>query len=99
MENVIEALRRSKCGETMSQLTCCKNSSWVSELDLGHAAGFKYMLGKCERCGACWMNVFCVASSITGFEPVSVADAERMKAIPAGPELKTFMRSWGEENL
>ena len=45
------------------------------------------------------MNVFCVASGITGLEPVSPADVERMKSIPAGPELKAFMRQWGQENL
>jgi len=44
------------------------------------------------------MNVFCVASGIGGFEPVSLSDVERMKSIPAGPELKALMRKWGEEN-
>lgn len=83
----------------MNQLICCKNSSWVPKLDLDHADGFEYMLGTCDRCGASWMNVFCVASGITGFEPVSVTDVERMKSIPAGPDLKAFMRSWGEVNL
>jgi hypothetical protein len=83
----------------MNQLTCCKTSSWVSELDLGHAASFEYILGKCDRCGAYWMNVFCVATGITGFEPVSVTDVDRMKSIPAGPELKAFMRSWAEKNI
>ena len=57
------------------------------------------MLGKCDRCGTYWMNVFCVATGITGFEPVSLTDAERMKSIPRGPELKAFMRSWGERNI
>ena len=83
----------------MSFLTCCENSVWVSELDLGQAAGFEYMLGTCDRCGAYWMNVFCVASGITGFEPVGSTDVECMKAIPAGPEQKAFMRSWGEKSL
>ena len=80
-------------------MTCCKKSSWISELDLDHAGGFEYILGKCDGCGAYWMNVFCVASGITGFEPVSSTDVERMKSISAGPELKAFMRSWGEENI
>lgn len=83
----------------MSQLTCCEKSSWVSELDLDHAAGFEYILGRCDRCGAHWMNVFCVASGITGFEPVSLADVERMNSVPAGAERKAFMRNWGEKNL
>jgi hypothetical protein len=83
----------------MSPLTCCMKSSWVSELDLGHAASFEYVLGKCARCGAYWMNVFCVTTATSGFEPVSLTDVERMKSIPAGPELKAYMRSWGEENI
>ena len=83
----------------MNQPICCKKASWISELDLDHAGGFEYMLGKCDRCGAYWMNVFCVASGISGFEPVSLSDVERMKSIPAGPELKAFMRNWGEKNI
>lgn len=83
----------------MNQPTCCKNPSWISELDLGHAGGFEYILGECDGCGAYWMNVFCVASGITGFETVSLSDGERLKSIPAGPELKAWMRKWGEENI
>ena len=71
----------------MNQPTCCKKASWTSELDLGQAGGFEYLLGKCEGCGAYSMNVFCVASGINGFETVSPSDVERMKSIPAGPEL------------
>ena len=82
----------------MEHPTCCKKPSWISEVDLGHAGGFDYVLGKCDRCGAYIMNVFCVASGITGFEPVSLSDRERMKSIPLGPELKVFMRKWGEQN-
>jgi hypothetical protein len=83
----------------MDQPTCCKRPSWVSELDLGRASGFEYILGKCDACGTYWMNVFCVASGITGFEPVSLSDMERMRSIPEAPELKAFMRAWGEKNL
>jgi hypothetical protein len=83
----------------MNRLACCKKSSWVSELDLGYVRGFEFILGKCDRCGTYWMNVFCVATGITGFERVSSTDVERMKSISTGPELKVFMRSWGEENI
>jgi hypothetical protein len=83
----------------MDQPPCCKEPSWISELDLGHAGGFDFILGKCDRCGAYSMNVFCVASGITGFETVSLSDLERMKSIPPGPELKALMRKWGEQNI
>ena len=83
----------------MDQPACCKTPSWTSERDLEHAGGFEYVLGKCDRCGAHSMNVFCVASGSSGFEPVQSSDVERMKSIPSGPELKAFMRTWGEKNI
>src|SRR5919201_6943338 len=78
----------------MDQLTCCKNSSWVPERDLEHAAGFEYMLGKCGNGGTHWINVFCVASGVTGYERVMPSDVEAIRAIPDGPELRGFMRRW-----
>jgi len=79
--------------------TCCKKPRWRSELDLDSAGGFEFQLGKCRACGAYGMNVFCGASGITGYEPVSASDVEHMKSIPAGPERKAFMRQWGDRNL
>ncbi len=83
----------------MDKPTCCKNPAWRSELDLPQASGFDYLLGKCDRCGTYSMNVFCVASGITGFEAVSASDVEQMKSIRSSPELKDFMRKWGEANI
>lgn len=83
----------------MGQLTCCQDSSWVFERDLGHAEGFEYLMGKCNRCGAPWMNVFCVASGITGYEPVTPADVATIQSIQDGPALQGFMRRWGDKNL
>jgi len=83
----------------MDQLTCCKGPSWAPERDLGHAESFDYLLGKCTRCGSPWMNVFCVASGITGYERVKPDDLARIRATPDGPELKELMRQWGRENL
>lgn len=75
---------------------CCKNPRWRSELDLDSAGGFEFLLGKCDACGAYGMNVFCVATGITGYETVTPSDVEQMKSIPAGPERKAFMRAWGD---
>jgi len=77
---------------------CCGSPSWTPQLDLGQAAGFDYLLGTCDRCGAYSMNVFCVASGITGFEPVSASDAGRVQSL-SGSELKAFLRAWGEKYL
>jgi hypothetical protein len=85
--------------QAMGEPTCCKGSSWVLERDLGHAKGFEYLLGRCSRCGAPSMSVFCVASGISGYERVTPDDVEAIRSIPDGPELKEFVRRWGNENL
>jgi len=86
-------------GILVSDLPCCEQSSWVLELDLDEAGGFDYALGKCARCGTPWLSVFCVASSISGYEPVNPADLGQMRSLPAGPKRKAFMRKWGDDNL
>ena len=83
----------------MSQLTCCQDPSWVLERDLGSAEGFEYLIGKCSCCGAPWMNVFCVASGITGYERVTPAEVEAFQSIRDGPELKSFLRRWSNESV
>ena len=77
-------------------MSCCSNPVWVGELDVGSARGFDLMLGKCGACGTPWMNAWCVASSMGGYEPVKPADAEAMRAIRDPDELKQFMRRWVE---
>ena len=54
------------------------------------------MLGKCGACGTPWINAFCIASSIGGYEPVRPAEVEAMRAIEDPAELKQFMRRWVE---
>jgi len=82
----------------MEELTCCKESSWVVERDLASAGGFEFVLGRCGNCGAAWMNVFCAASGITGYERVKQADVDAIRNIVDGAELKTYMRRWGDRN-
>lgn len=77
-------------------MPCCSNPAWVAELDVGSARGFDLMLGKCGACGTPWISAFCVASSIGGYEPVTPADVEVMRAITDPAELKQFMRRWVE---
>jgi hypothetical protein len=83
----------------MDHLACCKDSSWVAKRDLGHAEGFEYSLGKCGRCGARWMSVFCVASGVAAYEQVTSPDVDTIQSMKDGPALKAFLRRWGDENL
>jgi hypothetical protein len=83
----------------MKQLNCCRDAEWTLVLDLPSASGFEYVLGKCRACGTPWMNVFCVASSITGFERISPNDVEKILTTTDYAELKQFVRSWGDAHL
>jgi hypothetical protein len=84
----------------MDELTCCNDSSWVPERDLASAGGFEFVLGRCGHCGTSWMNVFCVATGVTGRERVKPGDVEAIRAIAdSSPELKRYMRNWGDANL
>ncbi len=83
----------------MQQLNCCQSPSFLGERDLDSAGGFDLMLGKCASCGAPWMGVFCTATSMSGWEPVSREDLDAINAITDWPELKRFMRSWGDTHL
>lgn len=83
-------------GSTQRVMSCCSKPAWVAERDLGSARGFDLMLGKCRACGTPWINAFCVAASIGGYEPVRLAEAEAMRTIKDPAELKEFMRGWVE---
>jgi hypothetical protein len=78
---------------------CCGEPKLATELDLGSAGGFEFDLAKCASCGAYRMKVFCVASGISGIEAVAAGDVERIKTLAGGPDLKVYMREWGDRNL
>lgn len=82
-----------------AQLPCCEESSWSPERDLDHAEGFEYVLGKCGHCGTPWMSVFCGASGISGYEPVTPTDVQAINSLRGAGERKEFMRGWAGRNL
>ena len=92
----VVVLKRRRKNLATSGMSCCSNPAWVAERDLGSARGFDLMLGKCGACGTSWINAFCVASSIGGYEPVNPAEVEAMRTIKDPDELKQFMRRWVE---
>jgi len=77
-------------------MSCCAKPAWVPERDLGSARGFDMSLGKCGACGAAWINAWCTASSMGGYEPVKAADAEAMRSTGDPEALKQLMRRWAE---
>ena len=81
-------------------LNCCKTPGLSrSTMDLGHASGFEFSHATCTGCGAHWLSVFCVASSVSGMERVSDEDAGAMLA-PQSPEaLKKVMKAWADRHL
>lgn len=97
-ERMLDAITTWLTGGAQPRLSCCEKASWVPELDLDHAGGFEFTLGKCDRCGTLWMHVYCTATSIGAYEPVNPSDAERMRALAPGLERKAFMRDWVENN-
>ncbi len=79
----------------MEELTCCAKPNWdLDRTDLGHAASFEFMLGRCSNCGAYWLNVFSASSNTSGFERVSSEDARTMLKTPSGPELSALVYKW-----
>jgi len=83
-----------------SEINCCEEPIISnSKEDLGHAESMEYILFQCENCGKHWLNVFCVASAISGFEIFSESDVNTVLNLPKGPERKTFMKEWGRKNL
>lgn len=83
----------------MHSLSCCEDPAWVAERDLPHAGGFDYLLGRCSRCGAPWLNVFCVATGVTGYERVQQADVQAIQSIQDMVQLKDYMRRWASKHL
>jgi hypothetical protein len=84
----------------MKNLNCCHRARWnqAGARDLGRVAEFEFVLSRCGNCGAWWMSIYCAAVSTDSYEPVSGEDAQKMLALPPGPELKAFLKGWEKEH-
>ena len=80
-------------------LSWCAEPPWISELDLGHAGGFEFMLGRCGACSAHWMHVFATPANAESYVPVASNDVERMRAAAQGPDRKALMSRWAADTL
>ena len=81
------------------KIDCCKEPQLNPMRDFGHARSFDFMHATCKKCGALWMNVFCTANGISGYERVSNDDACRLLGSKPGPERKALLTSWADKNL
>jgi hypothetical protein len=86
--------------ESSAALNCCsKPQLSASKEELGSARGFEFTHATCTSCGAHWLQVYCVATSIPGFERVSDQDAKAMLAEHSVEEHKKIMQAWADQHL
>ena len=84
----------------MAMLSCCsKPRLGEAKDDLGHARGFEFMHCTCVTCSAHWLEVFCVASGISGTERISDQEATIMLAAEPRSARKQVMEAWADEHL
>lgn len=98
--SVLQALSVLNQKMKKSKIKCCKKPDLGSaKEDLGHAESMEYILFQCNSCGKHWLNVFCVATGISGFENIDEKDANTVLNLPPGPERKAFIKEWGRAHL
>lgn len=84
---------------TVIRMNCCDRPELTNLVDWGHARSFDLTHGTCKGCGAQWLNVFCVATAITGYEPVSDRDVQAVRSATPGPDRKNLLKAWVDEHL
>lgn len=77
-------------------LPCCGLTPVLRLKDLPHVFGTDFDLFRCGRCGKPWVACWVAASAVSGWEPVSETDAEKMMSL-VEPELRVFMKEWAKE--
>lgn len=82
--------------EEEKELPCCGMTSALRLKELPHVYGTDFDLFRCGRCGKPWVACWVSASAVSGWEPVSDADAEKMMSLDDEPELRAFMKEWAK---
>jgi len=80
--------------------TCCGTPGRdPTEAYLGRVDAYELTIHACVHCGALWLQVQSVATTLTRSEPLSRVDAEAFLDAAAGTERRTIMRSWLQRHL
>ena len=79
--------------------TCCGTPSLDSEVHLGRVESFELSISACAHCGALWLDVCSVATTVVRTAPLSRTDAEAILAAAPGPERRALMQSWLRRHL
>jgi hypothetical protein len=82
-----------------SSVSCCSRPELGDLVDFGHARSFDFMYTTCRSCGVHWLNVFSVATGITGYERVSDGDARALLSATPGSDRKELLKRWADEHL
>jgi hypothetical protein len=81
-------------------LNCCRTPRLSASKDgLGQARGFEFTHATCTSCGAHWLEVYCVATSVPGFERISDQEASAMLAEQSVEAHKALMKGWADRHL
>jgi hypothetical protein len=80
--------------------TCCGTPGRdPTEAYLGRVDAYKFAIHSCVHCGALWLQVQSVATTVARSEPLSGADAEAFLAAAPGIERRKMMRAWLQRHL
>jgi len=80
--------------------TCCGTPGRDPiEAYLGRVDAYELTIHSCVHCGALWLQVQSVATTVTRSEPLAGVDAEAFLAATPGTERRTMMRTWLQRHL
>ena len=70
-----------------------------AEAYLGRVESFELSISACAHCGALWLGLRSVATTVTRSEPLSRTDAEAFLAAAPGLERRAVMQEWLQRRL
>jgi hypothetical protein len=80
--------------------TCCGTPMLDPvEAYLGRVDSFELSISACAHCGALWLGMRSVATTVIRSEPLSKTDAEAFLAAAPGIERRAMMQAWLRRHL
>lgn len=79
--------------------TCCGTPMrHPAEAYLGRVESSELTISSCTHCGALWLGLCSVATTVMRSEPLSRTDAEAFLAASSGNERRAMMHAWLERH-